>query len=398
MAPPALEAHVLDCTRRMNRDGFALPMALLAIMVIGALVTGGFYASSPEGRTRGSGDLADRAFHVAEYGLESALGTWRNAELTSLRIGETRTYPAEPVTSGGDRIGSYTLRARSIGPTMFLVTSEGTVTAGSQTASRVVGSIVRTLTPVMPAPTALAVHGGLSVEESSEVRGEDSGGPGCTVGDPVAGVTALDSTLVDEGSRDRIAGSPPVLDDATLDTIALSEYGAITVNDLMAHATRVYDAGASEDGMAPVTTTDVSGREVCDVSVTSNWGAPNDTTSACHGELPIIHAKGDLELGEGTGQGILLVEGDLTVSGRLGFYGVVIVLGRLQTTGAGNRFEGSVIVQGRDRLDSESAILGGARVQYSACRTRRAFDGALRPRPLAARAWMDFTALEPGEI
>ena len=373
-------------------------MALLAIMVIGALVTGGFYASSPEGRSRGSGDLADRAFHVAEYGLESALGTWKNAELTSVRTGETRTYPAEPVSSGGDRIGSYTLRARSIGPTMFLVTSEGTVTAGSQTASRVVASIVRTLTPVMPAPTALAIHGGLSIEESSEVRGDDSGGPGCTVGDPVAGVTTFDSTLIDEERRDRIAGSPPVLHDATLDTFTLSDFGATTVKDLTAHATRVYDAGASEYGMAPATTTDPSGREVCDVSVKSNWGAPSDPTSACHGELPIIHAKGDLELGEGTGQGILIVEGDLTVSGQLGFYGVVIVMGGLETTGSGNHFEGSVIVQGRGRPDSVSATLGGARVQYSACRTRRAFDGALRPRPLAARAWMDFTTLEPGEI
>ncbi|MGK7311266.1 MAG: hypothetical protein ACN0LA_03430 [Candidatus Longimicrobiales bacterium M2_2A_002] len=389
---------MLDYPRPRTRDGFALPVALLAIMVIGALVTGGFYASSQDGRIRAGTDLADQAFHVAEYGLESALGTWRNADLTAFSVGETRTYPAEPVSSGGEPVGSYTLRARSIGPTMFLVSSEGTVTAGSQTASRVVGSIVRTLTPALPAPTALAIHGGLSIGEGSEIRGDDSGGPGCTVGDAVAGVTAFDSTRVDERSRDRIAGSPPVLEDAALDTAALSDFGAITVTDLMAHATRVYDAGASESGTAPVTTTDVSGHEVCDVSVKSNWGAPNDAASACYGAFPIIHAKGDLELGSGTGQGILIVEGNLLASGPFTFYGVVIVMGGLRITGTGNLFEGSVVVRGSGQLEPGPGTLDGSRIQYSACRTRRAFDGALRPRPLAARAWMDFTAMEPGGI
>lgn len=389
---------MLDYPRPRDLDGFALPVALMAIMVIGALVTGGFYASSHDGRTRAGTDLSDQAFHVAEYGLESALGTWRNADLTALSVGETRTYPAEPVSSGGDPVGSYTLRARSIGPTMFLVSSEGTVTAGSQTASRVVGSIVRTVTPVMPATTALAIHGGLSIGEGSQVRGDDSGGPGCAVGDAVAGVTAFDSTRVDERSRDRVSGSPPVVVDAALDRAALIDFGAMTVTDLMAHATRVYDAGASASGMAPATTTDISGHEVCDVSVKSNWGAPNDPASACHAELPIIHAKGDLEVGRGTGQGILMVEGDLVVSGPFTFYGVVIVLGGLRTTGPGNLLEGSVIVRGSGQLDAGPSTLDGSRIQYSACRTRRAFDGALRPRPLAARAWMDLTAIEPGGI
>ena len=387
-----------NATGTWNRGGFALPVALLAIMVIGALVTGGFYASSQEGRISVSTDLANQAFYAAEYGLESALGTWRNSELTDMSIGDNRTYATEPVFSGGEQIGTYTLRVRAIGPTLFLVSSEGTVAAGPRTASREVASIVRTLTPIMPAQTALAIYGGLTVGGSSEIKGNDNGGPGCTVGDTVPGVTAFDSSRVSEGNRERIEGNPPIDENAALDTSALSNFGALTIEDFMSFATKVYEHGETETGMAPETTTDASGNEVCDTSVRSNWGEPDDSTSACYDEFPIIHAKGDLHLKTGFGQGILIVEGDLHASGNFDFYGVIVVLGELQTDGTGTHMEGSVIVQGEGLLDSESTSLGNSLVQYSECRTQRAFNAALRPRPLAARSWMDFTAVTRGEF
>ena len=186
-----------------RRDGFALPVALLAIMVIGALVTGGFYASSQESRIATSSELGNQAFYVAEYGLEEALGTWMNEDLTN--VGDSLVMAAEPVVSGGQQLGTYTLRIRRMGSTMFLVSSEGTVQAGPRTARRRVGSIVRTLTPTMPAPTALAIFGGLSVGGNSYIRGNDN----CTVGDTLAGVTAYDSSLVGTTTnKDHITGDP----------------------------------------------------------------------------------------------------------------------------------------------------------------------------------------------
>ena len=67
-----------------RRDGAALPVALLAILVIGALVTGGFYSSSQESRISVSADLGSQAFYVAEYGLQDALGTWKNLKLEAV--------------------------------------------------------------------------------------------------------------------------------------------------------------------------------------------------------------------------------------------------------------------------------------------------------------------------
>jgi hypothetical protein len=389
-----MEADMYRSEPASRRDGFALPVALLAIVVIGAIVTGGFYASSQESRIATSGDLANQAFYVAEYGLEQALGTWMNDELS--QVGATEVLDPETVTSGGRQLGTYTVSIRRLGTTMFLVSSVGTVNAGQRSATRRVGTIVRTMTPSMPAPTALAIFGGLTVGGNSEIRGNDAGGPACAVGDTVAGVTAYDTTLVDQGNRDRITGSPPVAENTSLDTTALSDFGALNIDDLIAAATKIYAHGESENGMGPVTTTDTLGNVVCDTSVRSNWGDP-DASGVCANEFPIIYAQGDMHLKTGTGQGILIVEGNLKASGNFDFYGVVIVLGELETTGTGNHLEGSVIVQGHGQLDSESTTLGNSLVQFSRCRTQRAFDAALRPRPLASRAWMDFSAITRGE-
>ncbi|MFW5950942.1 MAG: hypothetical protein ACOCVZ_02360, partial [Gemmatimonadota bacterium] len=95
----------------------------------------------------------------------------------------------------------------------------------------------------------------------------------------------------------------------------------------------------------------------------------------------------------GTGQGILIVEGDLNASGNFDFYGVVIVKGSLRTSGTGNHFEGSVIVKGDGELDSESITTGNSLVQYSRCRVNNAFNAALAPELINSRSWLDFTAM-----
>lgn len=373
-----------------TRDGFALPVALLAMMVIGAIVTGGFYASSQASRISNSTDLGSQAFYVAEYGLEEKLGTWKNAVLDTIE--KSHTFDTVTVSSGGQELGTYVVTVRRIGLQVFLMTSEGRVQAGpSNTSVRRIGTIVRTVSPSLPALSALSIYGGLTAGGSSEIRGNDSGGPGCVQTDTVSGVTAYDSTLVAEGNKERITGKPPVDQDASLDTAALSDFGAMDLDDLRAAATKIYSAGESENGMTPTTTVNADGVNLCDTSVRSNWGDPSGV-GPCANEFPIIWAQGDLHLKTGQGQGILIVDGDLTASGNFDFYGIVIVLGELYTTGTGNHLEGNVIVQGHGQLDSESTTLGNSLVQYSKCRIDKAFNAAVRPRPLGKRSWIDFSA------
>ena len=114
--------------------------------------------------------------------------------------------------------------------------------------------------------------------------------------------------------------------------------------------------------------------------------------------IPVIYSPGDLKIAASDpGQGILLVEGNLEVSGGHEFYGPVIVRGTLTTTGTGGHFVGGVIAANVS-LDA-STVLGDALVQYSACTVTRAVlnnTSLTRARPLENRGWVDLSSVISG--
>ena len=86
-----------------------------------------------------------------------------------------------------------------------------------------------------------------------------------------------------------------------------------------------------------------------------NWGEPwypavPATASVCQNWFPIIYRPGNLKLQGGRGQGILLVDGDLELAGGVEFFGIVLVKGRLNTTGNGNKINGAVMARNVDWL------------------------------------------------
>lgn len=407
-------------------DGFALPMALLAMMVIGVVVTVGFYVAARKGRPAVRSDLSAEAFYVAQYGLEETLAEWRNPQLQAVAI-EQRFEPARVAASSGAAGGEYDIHVRRIGAQLFMVTSTGRVDADGRTASRRVATMVRTLDPRLPAPSAVTTLGAIVLGDGAAVRGDaiadatcrpagaaTAAEEGSEVVDPAGvgerpaagegaedgtGVVTLDPGSVDEASLARITGSPPLARIGALDTAALDTFGDFTRRDLVALATREYEAGASERNMAPVSRLDRrSGVARCDADVRSNWGDPTGRGPCAH-ELPIIHARGDLDLHGGRGQGVLIVDGDLRASDGFTFYGVVVVRGSLELTGPESEIRGSVIVEGEGGSEGDATVaLRGARIAYSTCRVARAFDAATRPRPLAGRSWMDLTTTGPGRL
>ena len=68
---------------------------------------------------------------------------------------------------------------------------------------------------------------------------------------------------------------------------------------------------------------------VCTVANINNWGSATPS-NPCFNYFPIIYSPSDLHISSsGEGQGILLVGGDLDVSGGFNFYGVAIVMGTI---------------------------------------------------------------------
>jgi hypothetical protein len=108
--------------------------------------------------------------------------------------------------------------------------------------------------------------------------------------------------------------------------------------------------------------------EACAGTTSPGWGTPSDPAGPCGDHLPLVHATGPLHLRDGEGQGILVVDGDLALSGVTRFTGILLVSGDLELEGS-YRLEGFVRVGGSARLGGEG------RIEANACAAFRAFDG-----------------------
>ncbi|MGH7475368.1 MAG: pilus assembly PilX N-terminal domain-containing protein [Longimicrobiales bacterium] len=372
-----------------KQDGFALPAALLAMVVIGAVVTGGFYAAGQEDRISASSAGSREAFYMAEYGIEEVVGTQFRPWYQSIAIGSTATA-SNAVMLNGDTAGVYDVTVRRLDDELYLITSEGGLPQrGYLAGRRQLAQVVKTENWDMPLSAALYVYGGISVTGTAEVDGVDADGGACNASgnSSVPGVISSDTSQVSTSGSGSIFGSPPVQEDATLDSTSLLNYGDVDFDKLAAQATITFTSSQTLNGMGPVVSSGV-----CVTSNSLNWGDPENPGQPCSSYYPIIYVNGDLNLQTGVGQGILLVEGDFRASGNFHFYGIVIVKGTLRTTGNGNHLNGVVIVNsGGIDLDS-SAAAGISEVKYSSCSALNAMSGYQRAVPIETRSWYDATA------
>lgn len=386
-----------------TRDGFALPAALLALLIIAALVTGGAYRAMMEDRSSASVDFGQLAFHAAERGLQDFLGTKKRPyfEDSVGVVGAVDTIG--PVTFAlGDANARYTLQVQRVATRLFKVDSEGEITSGGRHAgaTRRLSEMMRIAYTYVPKDRAMTTQDEVRIRGNSLISGTDSvpgGWADCTSLGEKTGVLSADTTTIDippgGGPSGGVTGNPKWDQDATMDSTEFAEYGDMVLDDLKLMAEKVYPAGGTYSGMAPV----ASGG-VCDKSVQDNWGDPLDPTSACHYYWPIIYSTGDMHVSSGVGQGILIVDGDLVITGDFEFYGLVFVYGSFRTSGTGNKVNGSVNILGSSAYDSNLALTGSGNteVYLSSCAIERAHrynDRFARPIPLGERRFVDLSGI-----
>jgi hypothetical protein len=129
---------------------------------------------------------------------------------------------------------------------------------------------------------------------------------------------------------------------------------------------------------------------LCNEADFRNLGEPfkNATTPhPCENYYPIIYSPGDLTLNTGRGQGILLVQGDLSIQGGFEFYGPVIVRGTLKTAGQGGHFNGGVLAANVE-LD-QNVVIGNAVISFSRCTILKALNGSATPTSAVERSWFE---------
>lgn len=374
--------------RRPDECGIALAVAVFALVVIGALVAGTFFAGRLEQQTGMNTMFAAQAAEAAEAGLNDAIATQSAGALLALPMD-----PAQVTDLGSLNVRYRTSAARTVSrltDNLFLVRSLGTRAnaGGGQLAVRSLGQLIRLVQADIEVAAGLTALGDVTITGGAEVTGIDVLPPAWSVGvdcpplEDVAGVRYNNGELMTSGNG-TYQGSPASVVDETLNQQDMQE----AFNKLKALATLTLPTG-NPAATEPAYTLSVPPR--CDTSVLTNWGEPILNTDPCFNYFPIIYRQGDLKLQGGRGQGILLVEGDLTATGGMVFYGPVFVTGTLSTSGnsgQGAKFYGGVIA-GNVALDDLTKLAGGALVSYSSCAIRRALQNTATPTPLAERSWV----------
>ncbi len=392
----AMDTNLRPVPPRSARDGFALVGALLALVVVGALVTGGFYAVNQESTTASSSRNADEAGYIAEQGLNRVLGTMSANDFNSLAPYTTVGPDTGYVTTGADTLGLYVYTIRKFANRLAYVGSRGVLMRHGQpmSAAHSLATVLRTINVSFPADRAVQTYGSLDLGGNATISGADTiptNWNDCTSSGTKASIVAKDTTLITDKGSSVIVG--PIQQDTALDNSSFFSYGDLSYDDLAAMATISLPAGITITSTGPLLT--ASG--ACDHSVKTNWGAPTDSTNACYMYWPIIHAQGDLHISSSTtGQGVLLVDGNLDMTGGFNFYGVVIVKGSMTTSGTGAHLYGSALLYDGGVLSETSTALGNSVVNFSSCAIKRAQEnltGVVRPVPLATRSWFDLSAV-----
>jgi len=378
-----------------NERGMALAIAIFALVVVGALVAGAFFAGTQEQRVGENQRRVQQSFGVAEAGVGERLRTWNPDSLNRRPIYGATNPPDSvvigPLTAPGGT-GSYGGATFKVGNSLFLVdvtgrdsrSASGAIAAGGGARQRL-GILVR-LAPVdFNIHASLTTQGGVSIQGNAQVNGVDQNPTGwtdCTTPLQNQPGVRVDSGTVSTGGNGTVAGTPPVVNDPSLTDSSFTNFGGATFAQLAARANITLAGGNYK------TQPTFAGAN-CNKNDLTNWGDGVNPTSACGGYFPIIHITGNATLNGDQGQGILLVDGNLDVQGSYQFFGIVIIQGELKTSGGGTtdaHFWGGVMAKNAN-LDTQN-LSGKATLNYSSCGILATLLATATPAMMRSRAWV----------
>jgi hypothetical protein len=346
--------------------GAALAVVLWGLVVGGALLTLVTILALQEQRAAGALRREERGLVGAErVGAELLAGMTAG----KLRADLPRSFDSLSLDAGG----AWSALVRRLTPEVVLLEVAPRLPVGpaSREAAGVrLGWLLRPRPDSVSPTAAVSVGGPVSLGDGVVLSGADEAPPGvdsCAAPDSaIAGIAA--PSVVVSGSA-QLLGSPPELLQATGDIGAFDRFSE--------RATLVLPGGRYATSPATVGTS-------CDLQSPTNWGDPGSAAAPCGGYLPVVTVDGDLTLGGGIGQGILLVNGDLRVTGPFTFHGIMIVKGAVDIT-APTDVRGILAAA---ELRSGAGSVTQLKVHYSKCIITMDLASAAPLSPLTSRAWI----------
>lgn len=384
--------------RRVFRDerGMALAVAIFALVVVGALVAGAFFAGTQEQRVGENQRRVQQSFGVAEAGAQERVMSWQpdsmNKRLSfpqdSVNI-FTQAAPGTPFNG----TGSYYGKSYKLGPNIFLIDVTGSdrasaagAIAGGGGARQRIGMITRIAPIDFGIHASLTTQGGVALSGNADINGTDQIPTGWANCDPPgaaqAGVRDPGANVSTAGNG-AVQGNPPVVNDPSVNNNTFTTYGGATYAQLAARANITLGPGTYKT--APSFNADGT----CNKNDLQNWGDGVNPASACGNYYPIIHITGDATLNGDQGQGILLVDGTLSVQGSYQFFGIAIMQNDLKTAGGGStdaHFWGGVMAKNADL--STQNLSGKATLNYSSCSILSALQATSAISMMRSRGWV----------
>lgn len=374
--------------RRLGSErGIALAVAIFALVVLGGLIAGSFFVAMLEQRVGRNTLKQQTAFSTAETAAQSAVLSWNTTTYNGMLNGDS------VVTNGtGPDGGWFRLTVKRLGDEVFLARGEGF--SRDSTSRSHVGYLLRLRPLAFNINAALKTQGATTVGGSSMISGADSmpvGWTGCPALAPEQpGIRMPDpnnlSTQGQCANNACITGDPQVFKDTTINSGSLSTVGDIPFDSLRSFATLTVSGGSIQQILPSY-----NGDGSCNTTDMRNWGEPQNPLSKCASYYPIIWSDGDLTLGSGHGQGVLIVKGNLTVNGGFTFYGPVLVSQTLQTAGSGGHFLGGVIAANTNLCVAQvcdTQIMGNALISYSSCALIKAMKQTAQASLVRQRNWV----------
>lgn len=362
---------------RRERRGSALILVLVAMVVLLVLSSAAMFGSMQELRTSRTLAVQQRALAVAEYGMNAQLANWP-ATRNALATGAIDSTVVAVQTGDTARVRVQRLNART-----FNIVSIGRAAIGNGLleAQRQTSMLVRVASPSIVSRGLMTIFDDLNVQGSPLLDGRNvapSGWSSCSGfgGADTVAVAYNPANVPSIQKANQTVGGTRASTPAA-DTGTYSVFGAETWSSLVAKAS-ITTTGSPNP-------TPTGTPSTCTLSST-NWGEPTrgGGVVGCQNYFPIIYSSGDLTLNNGRGQGVLLVNGRLRVTGNFVFAGIVVVRNEIDFAGTPTFF-GSVLVRGAN--GAASSIKGNATFQYSSCATGQALSGLATPRRSAQRSW-----------
>lgn len=330
-------------TRIRLHRGMALVVVLAVFSLLAILAIATLSVTTRLGQGSALAIRDARLDAAASYALATTLIEWRHQSLSSLANGESRQIgipiPGVPV--------SATMTVTRLGPELFWIVAEAVAVDSARRRENVV---VRLSIPRTDSLPSLLVAGDVSLSRAFAVVPDTT--PGCA---PIV----PDLMIGPSASLTSVDGLPASLtiqrSSLAADTSFLQHIGHLPVTTLAASADVVLPPGTAAD-------------------------APSG----------VVHAMGDLTLQQGVGEGVLIVDGQLTLAGAVSFAGLILARGGIVATGDGAEVSGSI-------RTGPSGSGGNGTVEItrqftfrpSVCVTQRVLNSAVMPRVVAGRPWAE---------